>query len=135
MEWETVDVPDEIETTLVRLKEVGQSVTGILRGTKEVKNGKFGDETHYVFTGKGADGSATEFAINPNKRLRQQLNLIKVGSVCCITRVEDKPATVEGYSPTHMFEVKRPKNGATGPMTAPPVQKPKVDPALDFLGV
>ncbi len=117
---------------LVRLREVGQSVIGKYLGTIEVKGGQFGDETHYRFSGEGADGQPSEFTINPQADLRRRYSVLKVGQIVRTTRMEDKPATVAGQNAAFTFKVEIAKLPGSASVPAPAA--PKKDPALDFLG-
>lgn len=133
--WSEVGEKEAAElSNIVRFKELGQSMIGKYKAQKDVKDGKFGDETHYIFAGKGADGQPADFAINPNIDLKKRLSVVKIGQICRITYVGDKD--VQQPTPMKVFKVEiATVGGAPAAATpAPAPAKPKTDPALDFLG-
>lgn len=129
VQWESVGEEEAAKVAnIIRLHEVGQTITGKYTGTVEVKGGQYGDETHYAFIGRGADGNPAPFTINPPADLRRRYSVLKVGQIVKTTRLDDKPPLVEGNKPAHQFKVEVAKQGS-----APAAPAPK-DPALDFLG-
>src|SRR3990167_3757481 len=81
VEWEEIGAAEANDYTPVHtFTEMGTPLMGKYKGQKEVKGGKFGDETHYIFaTLDASTGAPYELAVNPNFDLRKRLT---VATVC-----------------------------------------------------
>lgn len=126
-EWEEIGAAEANDYTPVHtFTEMGTPLIGKYKGQKEVKGGKFGDETHYIFTTLDAStGAPYELAVNPNFDLRKRLTVATVGQTLRITWVGEKP--IPGKSAMKVFRVERTRGNVdvtAAPTAAPTAAKP-----------